>query len=115
MRIGNFNVAGVAWSNFESGVNINESLSIENHIATIDVVNVRDGVNVSVVALRGVRGKGLQASALMRSPHACRGNHSAQGWQARRRWQPVGNGVTAHHKQVQGGMRAEQAQQASAK
>ena len=59
MRIGNFNVAGIARSNFEPGVNINESLTIPNYIATIDVVNVCDGVNVFVVALRGVMGKRL--------------------------------------------------------
>ena len=63
MRIGNFNVAGIARSNFEPGVNINKSLAISNNIATIDVVSVCDRVNVSVVALRGVRGKRLQASA----------------------------------------------------
>ena len=104
MRIGNFNVAGIARSNFEPGVNINECLTIPNYIATIDVVNVCDGVNISVVALRGLRGKMLQASAWTRSPHACRGHHNVQGWQGRRQWQPVINGVTAHHKQVQGGM-----------
>ena len=63
MRIGNFNVAGIARSNFEPGVNINKSLAILNIIATTDVVSVCDRVNVSVVALRGVRGKRLQASA----------------------------------------------------
>ena len=63
MRIGNFNVAGIARSNFEPGVNINKSIAIVNSIATIDVVSVCDRVNVSVVALRGVRGKRLQASA----------------------------------------------------
>ena len=63
MRIGNFNVAGIARSNFEPGVNINKSLAISKFIATTDVVSVCDRVNVSVVALRGVRGKRLQASA----------------------------------------------------
>jgi hypothetical protein len=111
MRIRNFNVAGIARSNFEPSVNINESLTIPNYMLTIDVMNVCDGVNVSVVALRGVRGKRLQPSEWMRSPHACRAHHNVQGWQGRRRWQPVVNGVTAHHKQVQGGMRAEHPQQ----
>ena len=95
MRIGNFNVAGIARSNFEPGVNINESLTIPNNIATIDVVNVCDGVNVSVVALRGVRGKRLQASASTRSPHACRAHHNVQGRRVARRRQPVVNRVTA--------------------
>ncbi len=63
MRIGNFHVAGIARSNFEPGVNINKSTAISNNIATTDVVSVCDRVNVSVVALRGVRGKRLQASA----------------------------------------------------
>ena len=63
MRIGNFNVAGIARSNFKPGVNINKSIAISNYIATTDVVSVCDRVNVSVVALRGVRGKRLQASA----------------------------------------------------
>ena len=55
MRTGNCNVAGIAWSNFEPGVNINKSRAIFNNIATTDVVSVCDGVNVSVVALRGVK------------------------------------------------------------
>ena len=55
MGIGNFNVAGIARSNFEPGVNINKSIAISNIIATTDVVSVCDGVNVSVVALRGVK------------------------------------------------------------
>ncbi len=68
MRLGNFNVAGIARSNFEPGVNINKSLAILNKrmpkkTAIIDVVSVCDRVNVSVVALRGVRGKKRQASA----------------------------------------------------
>ncbi len=104
MRIGNFNVAGIARSNFEPGVNINESLAILNNIATIDVVSVCDGVNVCVVALRGVRGKRRQAAAWTRSPHACRGRHNVQGRRVARRRQPVVNRVTAHHEQVQGGM-----------
>ena len=66
MRIGNFNVAGIARSNFEPGVNINESLAVISIIAlnflpiitikiqkinTTDVVNVCYGVNVSVMNL----------------------------------------------------------------
>ncbi len=103
MRVGNFNVAGIARSNFEPGVNINESLAISKLIATIDVVSVCDGVNVSVVALRGVRGKRLQASASTRSPHVCGARHNVQGRHGRRR-QPVVNRVTARHEQVHGGM-----------
>ena len=101
MRIGNFNVAGIARSNFEPGVNINKSRAISNIIATTDVASVCDGVNVPVVALRGVRGKRLQASASTRSPHACRAHHNVQGRRAAQGRQPVVNRVTAHHKQVQ--------------
>jgi hypothetical protein len=67
-------------------------------------VSVCDGVNVCVVALRGVRGKRRQAAAWTRSPHACRGRHNVQGRRVARRRQPVVNRVTAHHEQVQGGM-----------
>jgi hypothetical protein len=104
MRIGNFNVAGIARSNFEPGVNINKSTAISKFIATIDVVSVCDRVNEPVVALQGVRGKRLQTSAWTRSPHACRGRHNVQGRRVARRRRPVDNRVTAHHKQVQGGM-----------
>lgn len=76
MSIHNFDVKDIAWSNFELGFNINESLAISNIIATIGVANVCGGVNVSVIALRGVRGKRLQALATTRSPHACRMSHN---------------------------------------
>ena len=58
MRIGNFNVAGIARSNFETGIDGNESLAILKFIATIDVANVCDGVKVPVVALRGEADEG---------------------------------------------------------
>ena len=57
MRIRNFNVSGIAWSNFKPGVDVNESMVIQNFMATIEVVNVCGGVDVSVVTLRGVRGE----------------------------------------------------------
>jgi hypothetical protein len=63
MRIHNFNVTGIARSNFKPGIDMNPSLAILKFIGTIDVVSVCDGVNISVVALRGVRGKRRQASA----------------------------------------------------
>ena len=65
-------VARVARSDFEPGIDINGSFAILNYVETIDVVNVCNGVDVSVVELRGVRGERLQALALTRSPHACR-------------------------------------------
>ena len=78
MRIGNFNVAGIARSNFEPGVYNNKCVAISKYIATIDVVNVCDGVNVPVVALRGVRGKKskrLDVTSSTSLPHVCRAQH----------------------------------------
>ena len=104
----NFDVVGVAWSNFEIGVDVNGSFSILNDVAAIDVVDVCDSVNVAAVKLRGVRGvrgvrsKRLQASASTRSPHACRAHHSVQGCQQQR--QPVANAVTTHHCANKNGM-----------
>ncbi len=90
MRIGNFDVAGIARSNFEPRVYDNKCVAISNEIATIDVMNVRDGVNVSVVALRGVRGersKRLQVSTSTFLPHVCRAQHKVQGWPVAQRKQ----------------------------
>ncbi len=58
MRVGNFNVAGIARSNFEPSVNINDSLPILMFIDTINAANVRNSVNASIVVLRGVGGGG---------------------------------------------------------
>jgi hypothetical protein len=52
----NLDVVGVAWSNFEPGVDVYGSFSILNDVAAIDVVGVRDSVNVAVVELRGCEG-----------------------------------------------------------
>ena len=52
MRVRNLNVVGIAWSNFEPGVDINESLAIMNIIVTIDVVNVDGGIHIAVVTLK---------------------------------------------------------------
>jgi hypothetical protein len=53
MRVRNFYVAGIAWSNIEPGVDINESIAIFAIliIVTIDVAKVCNCVNVSIVAL----------------------------------------------------------------
>ncbi len=56
MRIRHFNIAGVAWSNFEPGVDINERAAILSHIPYIEEVDMGAGVNVAVVMLSG-RGK----------------------------------------------------------
>jgi hypothetical protein len=53
MRIHHFNIAGVAWSNFETGFNVNGCIAISNYFTCIDVVNVSAGVNVAIVALMG--------------------------------------------------------------
>jgi hypothetical protein len=53
MRVRHFNIAGVAWSNFKLGVNINGRNAIEFVIKSIDVVNVSAGVDEALVALRG--------------------------------------------------------------
>ena len=51
MRICDLNVAGIARSNFEPGVNINRRVAIWNYVASVNVVNVGDGIDVAVVAL----------------------------------------------------------------
>ena len=53
MRIGNFNVAGIARSNFEPGVNINRRVAILNYVARVNVMNVGNGIDVAVMALGG--------------------------------------------------------------
>ena len=52
----NLDVVGVAWSNFEPGVDVNEGFSILNDVTAIDVVGVCDSVNVAAVELRGCEG-----------------------------------------------------------
>ncbi len=53
MRVRHFNIAGVAWSNFKPGVNINGQFAIIFEKPGIDVVNVGAGVDVALVALGG--------------------------------------------------------------
>jgi hypothetical protein len=55
MRIGNFNVTGIALSSFELGVNINYSLPILKIIDTINAANARNSVNTSIVVPGGDR------------------------------------------------------------
>jgi hypothetical protein len=52
----NFDVACVTRSNFEPGIDVNGSFAIMNHITTIKVMSVRNSINISVEALRVVRG-----------------------------------------------------------
>ena len=53
MRVGHFNIAGVAWSNFKPGININTNgrMAIFNDSLSFDVVNVSAGVDEALVAL----------------------------------------------------------------
>ena len=51
MRVRHFNIAGVAWSNFKPGVNINGRIAILNESPSIDVANVGAGVDEALVAL----------------------------------------------------------------
>jgi len=51
MRVRHFNIAGVAWSNFNPSININGMKAILNDSLSIDVVNVGSGVDEALVAL----------------------------------------------------------------
>jgi hypothetical protein len=52
MRVRHFNIAGVAWSNFKPGINVNGRTAILNVILVLlDVVNVSAGVDEALVAL----------------------------------------------------------------
>ncbi len=51
MRVRHFNIAGVAWSNFKPGININGRTAIFNDSLSIAVVNVSTGVDEALVAL----------------------------------------------------------------
>ena len=51
MRVRHFNIAGVAWSNFKPGIDINGRFAILNESLSIDVANVGAGVDEALVAL----------------------------------------------------------------
>ena len=51
MRVRHFNIAGVAWSNFKPGIDINGRTAIFNDSPSIDVANVGAGVDEALVAL----------------------------------------------------------------
>ena len=51
MRVRHFNIAGVAWSNFKPGINVNGRIAIFNVSLSIDVVSVGAGVDEALVAL----------------------------------------------------------------
>jgi hypothetical protein len=52
MRVRHFNIASVAWSNFEPSINANRRRTIFHFITSIDVVNVSAGVDKALVELR---------------------------------------------------------------
>ena len=88
MRVRHFNIAGVAWSNFKPGININGRKAIFNDSLSINVLKVSAGVDEAVVKLREwgskrfvlVRRLRLQAAG-QRSPRVCRVRHNVRGWQ----------------------------------
>ncbi len=53
MRVRHFTIAGVAWSNFKPGIDINRRLAICDNSLSIDVVNVGTGIYIAVVELKG--------------------------------------------------------------
>jgi hypothetical protein len=52
MRVRHFNIAGVAWSNFKPGIDINGRIAIYNESLSIDVANVGADVDEALVALK---------------------------------------------------------------
>ena len=67
MRVRHFNIAGVAWSNFKPGIDINGRMAIFNDSLSIDVMNVGADVDEALVALKeggggegGVRGETIE-------------------------------------------------------
>ena len=61
MRVRHFNIAGVAWSNFKPGIDINGRTAILNDSPSIDVMNVGAGVDKALVELQeGGRGSGAR-------------------------------------------------------
>ena len=51
MRVRHFNIAGVAWSTFKPGIDINGRTAISNDSLSIDVVNVSAGIDEAVIEL----------------------------------------------------------------
>ncbi len=52
MRVRHFNIAGVAWSNFKSGIDTNGRIAIMNDSLSIDVMNVSGGVDEALIELQ---------------------------------------------------------------
>ena len=60
MRVRHFNIAGVAWSNFKSGIDINGRTAITNESLSIDVMNVGAGVDEALIELQEGGGSGVR-------------------------------------------------------
>ena len=60
MRVRHFNIAGVAWSNFKPGIDINGRFAIFNASLSIDVANVGAGVDKALIELQGGGGSGVR-------------------------------------------------------
>lgn len=58
MRVRHFNIAGVAWSNFKPGININGRTAILKFSLSIDVANVGAGVDKALIELQEGGGGG---------------------------------------------------------
>ncbi len=71
MRIRHFNVNVIAWSNLKPGIHINGRRAVFNANATIDVVNVSGGVDVTFVTLRENERKG---EGVIHCEHRCDGD-----------------------------------------
>ena len=52
MRVRHFNIAGVAWSNFKTGINIDGRFAVLKLSLSIDVMNVGAGVDEAHVELQ---------------------------------------------------------------
>ena len=57
MRVRHFNIAGVAWSNFKPGIDINGRIAIYNESLSIDVANVGAGVDKALVQMKDEGGE----------------------------------------------------------
>ncbi len=60
MRVRHFNIAGVAWSNFKPGININGRTAIMKESLSIVVMNVGAGVDKALMELQEGGGSGAR-------------------------------------------------------
>ena len=60
MRVRHFNIAGVAWSNFKPGIDINGRTAIMKESLSIVVMNVGAGVDKALIELQEGGGSGVR-------------------------------------------------------